>query len=130
MNLPSLRERGPPFAAIEIAAAEPHQCQDFDPLLVIERIERRGELLLDRVVGSCLQDSDLIVVARIRTRVGVDRRRFGIEGSRLLDNVGKLHRWNVKHRESPKSFAHRLTACAVPTLICLSRRSFHEGQCR
>src|SRR6266498_3880058 len=63
VDLARLGQSVRPFAAIEIAAAEPHQREDLYLLLVVERIECRGELLPGGVVDGGFEDRHALVVA-------------------------------------------------------------------
>src|SRR6266567_1156049 len=84
VDLARLGERIPPLPGVEIATAEPRQGEDLNFLILVKCIECGGKLLPRWIVGGGFEDRDLVVVARVRSGIAVDRSRLGVVFARLF----------------------------------------------
>ena len=65
MNFSRLGQRFAPLAGLEIAAAQPHQCQNLYSLVVVQCIECGGQFLSRRIVTRVFEDRDVVVIGGI-----------------------------------------------------------------
>src|SRR6516225_12183935 len=93
-------ERLAPFLLAVLAAAEPSERQQLDPLRIAQPIDRVGQLLASRIVGARLEHIAVRVVGWVGARILVDWRHFSIELSRLSDDIGKRLDRDRQHKGS------------------------------
>src|SRR6266702_5616473 len=134
VDLARLGERIPPLPGVEIAAAEPRQGEDLDFLILVESIECGGKLLPRRIVGGGFEDRDLVVVARVRPGIAVDRSRLGVVFARLFDDVAELFERRLEHATVLASTIHpagpgaaRIGELRPGALICVNIAEFACG---
>src|SRR5580700_647378 len=100
-GLDCLSQRLRPAVRIIVAAAEPHQREQFLPLGQAEPIDCVPQFLLRRIVRRVQKDFPLIIVGWVRAgrRIGLDR-HLGIELSCLGNDERKSFAPNDEHQGS------------------------------